>query len=222
VSQSIAQRINQLESTLTELMIVVAIIDILSTIATPACTICVNRVKAARGPKIISNTSYCQGFTAVEMMVTVAIMGILTAVAIPSYSAMMAKYRLSNENTSLMLDFVLARGEAISRSTRVSVCQSSDGATCTADGWASGRIVFVDATTAGSVEAGDVILRVSSATASGDLMTTPNGASFVSYNSAGVSNTNLTITTCKTGYSGAKVIIYPTGRIRKDSSGLCA
>ena len=165
-------------------------------------------------------TLSCQGFTAVEMMVTVAIIGMLAAIALPSYSALMAKYRLSSENTSLMLDFVLARGEAVSRSTRVTVCQSSDGLTCARDGWGAGRIVFADATPAGVVDSGDVILRATGAIASGDLMT-PNDLPFVSYDSTGVSSNNFTITTCKSGYTGAKVIVYPTGRIRKDTSGLC-
>ncbi len=168
--------------------------------------------------------NYCfvsyQGFTAVEMMVTIAIIGILVAIALPSYTAMMTKYRLSNENTSLMLDLVLARGEAISRSSRVTVCQSSDGLTCVGGSWAAGRIVFVDAAPIGVVDLGDVILRVTGATTSGDLMT-PNDSPFVSYDSTGVSSNNFTITTCKSGYTGAKVIVYPTGRIRKDTNGVC-
>lgn len=163
----------------------------------------------------------CRGFTAVELMVAMSIAAILAAMAIPSFTSLMAKYRLSNENTSLMLDFILARGEAVSRSTRVTVCQSSDGLTCTAGGWSAGRMIFVDKGLAGSVDAGDEVLRVSAAIASGDAMSPSTVDTYVSYDAAGVPSTNVTITTCKTGYTGAKVIIYPTGRVRADTSGVC-
>lgn len=173
--------------------------------------------------KSISKAFGCKGFTAVELMVTVSIVAILAAIAIPSFTSLMAKYRLSNENTSLMLDFVLARGEAVSRSTRVTVCQSSDGLTCAAGGWATGRVTFVDRGAVGSVDAGDEILRVNTAIASGDTMSPSAANTFVSYDTTGVPSTNvtLTITTCKTGYTGAKVMIYPTGRVRADTSGVC-
>lgn len=170
--------------------------------------------------KTISYPVSFKGFTAIEMVLTITIVSMMISMAIPSFTSMMTRYRLSNENTLLMLNFVLARGEAVNRSTRVSICQSSDGANCTNGGWATGHIVFVDGSTVGTVDAGDVILKVTGAVASGDSMT-PNNTSFVSFNSTGIPSTNLTITTCKSGFVGAQVIVYPSGRIRKDTTGLC-
>jgi type IV fimbrial biogenesis protein FimT len=160
------------------------------------------------------------GFTLIELMVTISIAAILGTLALPSYTAIMTKQRLSNENTNLMLDFVLARGEALTRSTRVTVCQSADGATCSNGGWETGRVVFVDRTTAGSIDAGDEILKVSAAIASGDVMSA-GATTAISYNAAGIPSTNITIITCKSGYTGAKLMIYPTGRLRADSHGAC-
>lgn len=161
-----------------------------------------------------------RGFTLIELMVTISIAAILGALALPSYTSIMTKHRLSNENTNLMLDFVLARGEALTRATRVTVCQSADGTSCTASGWETGRVVFVDRNTAGSIDAGDEILKVSAATASGDIMSAA-ATTAVSYNAAGIPSTNITIITCKSGYTGAKLVVYPTGRLRTDSHGVC-
>lgn len=160
------------------------------------------------------------GFTVVELMVTISIFAILVTLALPSFTAMMTKSRLSNENTNLMLDFVLARSEALTRAARVTVCQSADGASCTTGGWETGRVVFVDRSTAGIIDAGDEILKVSAATASGDVMSA-SATSSVSYNAAGIPSTNITIITCKSGFTGAKLVIYATGRLRTDSNGVC-
>ena len=170
--------------------------------------------------KSVSTGFRLKGFTLIELMVAISIVGILASIALPSFASLINKYRLSNENTSLMLDLVLARGEAVNRSTRVTVCQTADGATCSASGWGAGRIIFVDKGTVGAIDAGDTVLKVSSAIKAGDTMN-PNTTAFISYDSTGLPSANYTITTCKSGYTGAVVLIYPTGRIRLDSSGVC-
>ncbi len=161
-----------------------------------------------------------RGFTLVELLVSLTILGILTSVAVPSLTALLIKYRLSNENTSLMMDFVLARGEAVNRGTTVSVCQSADGVTCSAAGWAAGRIVFVDQATPGVVDPGDVVLRVSPPTRTGDTMN-PNAPIYLTYNAIGSPNANFTITTCQSNYVGSQLIVYPSGRIRAMKAGVC-
>lgn len=162
------------------------------------------------------------GFTLVELLILIAILGIVASFAIPSYTGFMTENRLSNQNTNLMLDFIFARGEAATRGNRVTVCQSSDGASCTNAGWGAGRIIFVDKGTAGSIDGSDEILRVSSGIASQDSMNSNKSDSYVAYKPSGVPNSNMVITTCKSGYKGAKVTIYPSGRIAKDNAGLCS
>lgn len=162
-----------------------------------------------------------KGFTLIELLISLAILGIVSSFAIPSYTSFMAENRLSNENTSLMLDFVLARGEAATRGTRVTVCQSANNTSCSSAGWGAGRIVFVDGGAAGSVDGTDEILRVSSAISSQDSMLADKTDTYISYQPSGVANNNLIITTCLSGYDGAKMTIYPSGRISKDSAGVC-
>lgn len=162
------------------------------------------------------------GFTLVELLIILAILGIVASFAVPSYTGFMTENRLSNQNTTLMLDFIYARGEAATRGTRVTVCQSSDGASCSGTGWGTGRIIFIDNGTAGSIDGSDEILRVSDGIASQDSMTSNKTDAFIAYKPSGVPSSNLIITTCKSGYKGAKVTIYPSGRIVKDSAGVCA
>jgi type IV fimbrial biogenesis protein FimT len=162
-----------------------------------------------------------QGFSLIELMITITIFGILTSVAIPSYTTFMTASRLSNQNTALMLDFVFARGEAATRAKRVTVCQSANGTACSAGGWHTGRIVFIDNGSAGVVDNGDEILRVAAAINTADAMTSTTSNTYISYNAAGVPNTNIVIKTCQSGFHGAKVTIYPSGRISKDKVNAC-
>ncbi len=162
------------------------------------------------------------GFTLVELLILFAILGIVASFALPSYTSFMTESRLSNQNTSLMLDFIFARGEAATRGNRVTVCQSSDGVSCNSAGWGAGRIIFIDNGTAGSIDGSDEILRVSDGIASQDSMVSNSADIFIAYKPSGVPNNNVIITTCKSGYKGAKVTIYPSGRIVKDIAGVCS
>ncbi len=162
------------------------------------------------------------GFTLIELLITLTVLGIISSFAIPSYTKFMTQTRLSTQNTELMLDFALARGEAATRGTNVSVCQSNNNTSCSNAGWGAGRIVFVDAGTAGSIDGNDEILKVSAAIASQDSMLGDQPDIFISYQATGVASKNISITTCQSGYKGAKVTIYPSGRISKDTAGTCS
>ena len=87
------------------------------------------------------------GFTLVELMITIAIVGILAVVGIPSLKTFMQGSQLIASTNELVSALHIARSEAIKQNSRVSICESSDGATCTTTGdWKNGWIVFVDAT----------------------------------------------------------------------------
>lgn len=102
------------------------------------------------------------GFTLIELMVTVAIVVVLTSLAVPSFRTMLVKRAVVAAAETLVSDMRYARSEALKRTTPVSICQSTDGASCsaTAGAWKSGWIVFIDSSGDGALDAGDEIIRV--------------------------------------------------------------
>ncbi len=106
-----------------------------------------------------------QGLTLVELIVTLAISSILLAIAIPGYANFMNFNRLVAVTNDLASSLQLARSEAIRRSSRVTVCKSSNPMDTSPDcdsnaNWQQGWLVFVDGGTRGVVDVGDPILRV--------------------------------------------------------------
>jgi type IV fimbrial biogenesis protein FimT len=102
-----------------------------------------------------------RGFTLTELMVALVIVGVLAAIAAPSYREFMQDTRMSGDANEFLTMVNFARSEAIKRDARVTMCRSADGATCAdAGGWEQGYVIYVDASTAGTLDNGDTILRV--------------------------------------------------------------
>jgi type IV fimbrial biogenesis protein FimT len=122
------------------------------------------------------------GFTLVELLVTVTVVAVLLAMAWPSYQQFVADSRVTGQANEFLTALNLARSEAVKRNTTVTMCRSSDGASCGGTSWQQGWIVFVDGDPVGSVESGDTILRVGMAFTGGStLVPTADVADYVSY-----------------------------------------
>jgi type IV fimbrial biogenesis protein FimT len=117
------------------------------------------------------------GFTLVEMLVVLALGAILTVLAVPSFQTLLLNRRVQVAVDALAGDLRFARGEAIKRSARVTICASLDGASCQGAGglWKNGWIVFVPTAASGSFTAGDEIVRVQGAMSSIDSIAAANG-----------------------------------------------
>ena len=127
------------------------------------------------------------GYTLVELIVVSTIVGILLAVGVPSFRYVTSGNRVSSEINGLLGDLQFARAEAIKRGTTVSICASTDGATCITTGtsWKTGWLVFVDGGTNGTVDAGDTLLRVQGSFTSTDTLVSDNNIRFLSFSREG-------------------------------------
>jgi type IV fimbrial biogenesis protein FimT len=85
------------------------------------------------------------GFTLIELMVTLAVAAIALGIAIPSFNQTMRNNSSSALGSELAGALNYARSEAVKRAKRVSMCASSNGATClAANNWKEGWLVFID------------------------------------------------------------------------------
>ncbi|MEZ5581873.1 MAG: GspH/FimT family pseudopilin [Candidatus Competibacteraceae bacterium] len=102
------------------------------------------------------------GFTLIELIVTFVVAALVVTIAVPSFQSIIRANRLTANANSFVTTIQFARSEAVKRSTRVTLCKSADGATCTTSGgWQQGAIVFVDDVTENAtVDAGETVLRV--------------------------------------------------------------
>jgi len=81
-----------------------------------------------------------RGFTMIELLVTLSIAAIMVTLAVPSFQSFLQQSRLTGHTNDLVLELASARSEAVKRGANVTVCASSDLATCTGT-WQQGWIV---------------------------------------------------------------------------------
>jgi type IV fimbrial biogenesis protein FimT len=132
------------------------------------------------------------GFNLVELLVVISLASILMGLGVSSYRYITNSSRVSGEINSLLGDMQVARSEAIKRGQTITICPSTDGATCAPAGsWNGGWIIFTDWSGNGAVDAGtpdnDLVLRIQPQWTSTDAITTSNaGINFVSFNRNGL------------------------------------
>lgn len=127
------------------------------------------------------------GTTLMELMMVLVIVSIVMAIGVPSYKYVITNNRMASEVNGLLGDLQFARGEAIKEGQTVTLCSSSDGATCNglANKWNIGWIVFSDPNNNQTVDAGETIYRVQRAFLGSDAFAADNSATAVTFNREG-------------------------------------
>jgi type IV fimbrial biogenesis protein FimT len=132
------------------------------------------------------------GLTLIELLTAMAIASILTAIAVPSFKYVTTSNRITSEVNALLVDMQYAHAEAIREGQTVTICSSTDGATCSGSTtWNQGWLVFSDVNNDGTVDAGDTVWRVQKAFASTDSFVANNGLAELAFNREGFSFTGV-------------------------------
>jgi len=117
------------------------------------------------------------GFTLGELLTTIAVLGIGMSLAVPSFETAVRNNRRATAVNRLVSTMHLARSEAVTRNMQVTICASSDGASCDAADWNAGWIYFTDADRDRAVDADDNLLGMTPAQTALEI----DSAEFASY-----------------------------------------
>lgn len=185
-------------------------------------------------PSLDARVARTRGFTLIELMVTIAIAAILAMAAVPSFNDAIVNHRLTSFTNNFVASAHLARGEAIKRNSRMTLCKSANGADCTTvGGWQQGWIVFNDSNNDAVKDLAEVVVHKEGALPADFLMTGGSSvANYVSFSPSGATELISgalqmgTLTLCSQSGSsgqGRQIIINSTGRLRvtKDSVATC-
>ena len=82
-----------------------------------------------------------KGFTLLELMFTITVAAIILSFGVPGFLSFIDNNRAVTHTNDLVTALNLARSEATRRSTRVLLCSSADGSTCSgSDDWSTGWV----------------------------------------------------------------------------------
>lgn len=164
-----------------------------------------------------------RGVTLIELLTVIAIVAVLAGIGVPSFRDTIARNRMAAQSTEVLSALNFARSEAIKRGHSVTLCRSSDGATCATTGsWEGGWLAFADKNGNGAINTdldatkNEAVIRVWSAlSADFTLKGSTNVASTIRYDARGMAQNTGQMLLCKGGsINGARAIIITTARPR--------
>lgn len=162
--------------------------------------------------------SNLNGFTLIEVMVVIIVLGILAAISVPAFQDTILTTKIRSYANSFISSTRLARAEAIKRNTPVSLCVSTDGASCGTGGWQQGWIIIT----------GTTVIQRQQAVTTGYKITESSGLTSLTFQPTGIGATQSTFTICRAtpsvGNQERVVTISATGKstVTKTTNGACS
>lgn len=162
-----------------------------------------------------------QGLSLLELLFGLLLVSILLGLGLPSFTRLLAEQRTVAASADLHASIFHARSLAIHRNQRVTLCTTNDGVQCQSDiGWHAGWLMFEDVNGNAMVDAGEVVVSVTQAVASGlRLVGNAPVRNYVSYTATGAARMQSgalqigTISICSQG-QGREIVINSAGRPR--------
>lgn len=178
-------------------------------------------------PMVNLNYQLQRGVTLLEVLVVLVIVGIMAALAAPAFTNSTQRYRTLGEANEFVRDMQFARTEAIRQGLPVTICASTDGATCStsSNAWNKGWVVFSDPTANKTVGAGSIV-RIQKGWTGKDTFVADNSAASVTFGREGftvglpASTVTFTLHTSPANTAATQcVAIIKTGRVQVQSAG---
>ena len=133
------------------------------------------------------------GYNMMEVMMVTALVAVLATIAIPSFKYVTTSNRIAGEVNGLLGDMQFARSEAVKEGQSVTVCISTDSATCAGgagSNWALGWIVFLDTNGDKQVQpATEAVIRKQPAFSGTDTFAAPAAFNAITFNRLGYAPT---------------------------------
>ncbi|WP_188150140.1 GspH/FimT family pseudopilin [Teredinibacter waterburyi] len=158
------------------------------------------------------------GFSVIELMIVLSIASILLMVAIPSFVETTARSAIRTSVNELATELSMARNAAVTRSSSVSLCPSDVSITpqaCDNGDWNEGWLTFYDDDGDGTLDAGEILIRIHDALGSRVDITLDNT---VTFNSRGMKANVSEFKICRAGNTDAayarSVVVNVGGLVR--------
>lgn len=165
------------------------------------------------------------GVTLIELLVTLSVASILLTVAVPGFRVFIQDSRLTTQINNFSSAMMLAKSEALKRSSSATVCPSVNGTTCTGgSAWSNGWLIFSDPNRNGVVDVGEEIIQVGSALTGGNTLS--GSRVRITFDANGFSlglNDSISLCDSRGAASSKRLIINNQGRVRTETgTGTCS